>query len=143
MSLTTLDLSTPHTEKTLPKVIGHIENSKSQQLTAATSTGDFIWQATFDGVLGDAEVSFYGTPASGESMVYDIQKNGTTVLSSTLTISSTTSGKTQSFKSVFAPGSIHFVKGDVFTINRTYTAGGTPTPVAHNVVTLYPSIKRY
>ena len=136
------DLQTPLTEKSRAKLIGHINMADSLQTTAATLAGDHCWMATFDGRLGDAYVVLDADPSGAETMEYDLQKNGTTVLTGTLTLDNTASHEQQhSLKALFDDAEISFVTGDVFTVDRTYTAGGGAVEV--NKLVIEPSLAPY
>lgn len=132
--LKTTDVAlTPYTPQVANKIIGHINKRASEQATAANLAASTLWIADFDGEIVDAHVQNSVVVGAGESMTFDILKNGVSVLSGIHTLAAATPAKTQTsiLSLVTTKG---FVKGDVFTTTRAYTAGGTPTPLAHNSI---------
>lgn len=135
------DFNTPHTEKAVARVIGHIEQATHSQAVAATLAANFAWIATFAGILGEVYAVTAATAGAGESMVYDVLKNGVSILTSTLTVN-TASGSKKQIPLAIDPTKRSFVAGDVFTVARTYTAG-TATPIGANAVVLEPTVQAY
>lgn len=136
------DLSTPFSDKAGAKLLAHIEQREHIQTTAADATGTVIWIASFSGVLYDAYVVLANLPGAGESMVFDLLKNGATVLSSAFTADATTVTAKGTFALSIDPAKDSFVKGDVFVASRDYTAGGTPTPILNTAFVIEPSVER-
>jgi hypothetical protein len=134
-------LSTPFTEKTSRQLVGKIEQQSETQTTTATAAGTFLWIATFTGQIGDLYVAMSEGMAAGESLVFDVQKNGATVLTGTLTVALGGSVIQPLLPSV-DKALMSFVPGDLFTVDRTYTAGGGPNaPVT--TLTMEPSTGQY
>lgn len=63
-------------------------------------------------------------PASGESVVLQVRKNGTNISGATVTLSSSTTAKTP----VTIPSmvGVTYAQNDEFDVVETYTAGGSP-----------------
>lgn len=135
------DLNTPFTDRAVARIIGHIEQSRSTQVTAATSASDVLWHASFEGQVNDLYLLVQTKPGAGESMVYDVKKNGTSILTGTFTLNSDVSSTSQqiSLKGLLDLTKVGFKPGDVFTVARTYTAGDTPAPLGVNTVVIEPS----
>lgn len=124
------DLNTPFTEKTSRKLVGHLNKKEAHQVTAVDATLH-LWMADFDGQIGDAFVQA-GTicAGAGESMSFDLQKNGVSILSAPIVLETAThlAAVLYEILSLIATANRSFVKGDVFTTVLDYTAGGGPTP---------------
>src|SRR5574343_1575122 len=84
--------SPPTTENQADKQIGMALQQVSLVAAAASATAP-LWVADYDGELIDAFVAIGTLPAAGESMVFDIQKNGASILTATLTINNATTAK--------------------------------------------------
>jgi hypothetical protein len=138
MKITQDHLDTPHTDRTGPQLAGRINTIRHLQAVAASLSAQYLWTAEFDGGLTDAAVTNAAAFAAGESMTFDILKNGVSVLTAVATLSSTT-GK--HVRASLDPDKTGFAKGDVFTCTRVYTAGGGPTPATNTTVILEPSYK--
>jgi hypothetical protein len=119
-------LSTPFTEKTSRQLVGKIEQQSETQTTTATAAGTFLWIATFAGQIGDLYIAMSEGMAAGESVVFDVQKNGSTVLTGTLTVNLASGDGLQALLPSVDKALMSFVVGDLFTVDRTYTAGGGP-----------------
>lgn len=144
-NLKTVDVAnTPYTPEIANRIIGHIAKQTSQQQVAATLAASLLWIADFDGEIGDLYVQLSSATAAGETLTVDVLKNGVSVLTGgPALIAAATPAKTQVaiFNTPFLPfasTSKGFARGDVFTVSRVYTPGGTPTLAATSVV-LEPS----
>jgi hypothetical protein len=133
--------STPFTESTLARMIGRIYRMKNFQSTAADLSASVLGQAEFDGEVGRMYVTIGTLPASGETMTVDVLKNGVSILSAVLTISSTSAKFVEITTLDVTKKS--FSEGDVFTTTRDYTAGGGAAPMANTTVFLEPTISPY
>lgn len=143
MSKPSFDLiNVPFTDQNVAKFFGQMHKQSSVQATAADLSASHLWIADFDGVVGDLYAQLTAAIASGESMSYDVLKNGSSILSAPLVVSGVTAAKTlvDLYPSI-DPTKYGFVKGDKFTVTRDYTAGGGATPMADNVVTMEPTTK--
>ena len=132
------------TPYTINRIVGQIYRCKSEQATAATLAATLLWVATFDGRIGDAFVQLSAAVAAGESMTFDLLRNGASIMTggTPLTVNSTNgTAKAQiDLLTLIDPIKVSFVKGDVFTVSRVYAAGGGPTPMAHNSFVMEPSL---
>ena len=101
------------------------------QATAGNQAAVLIGTAPFAGVL-QVEAQVGAIPGSGESMVFDVLVNGSSVLASALTADENTSpaARTQLAGDV---GGVSVAKGDEVAISLTYTAG-TATPIINSAV---------
>ena len=124
--------------------VGRVHRAVGAQLVAATLASQYLWIASFKGQVCDLTIGISALAASGESMVFDVLKNGVSILSSTYTVDSTITTKEviDLFSRLTAAGK-SFVEGDVYTVARTYTAGGGPTPLGATVVIMEPSVGPY
>lgn len=132
------------TQQSLNRLIGQMLKREHFQLVAATlATGD-IWVADFDGQLADAYVQMTAVTGAGESMTYDILKNGASImLGGTPVTVNSTNGLAKAKIDLWTaidPAKRGFVKGDFLVVARVYTAGGTPTPIARQTVYLEPAL---
>lgn len=130
------DLHTPFTTKTILKIMGKMQRAVSEQAVAATAAGGVMiggGPATHAGKILSAFVVLSAAPASGETMEYDLQVNGSSVLTATLTVNDTYSAGEQ-IELPLDPALLDIAIGDIVTVDRTYTAGGGPTPIANNAV---------
>ena len=140
MKLKKKDLHVPFTGEsdnvpTLVKVGAMIMAQSDKQHTAVDAT-TLLWVATQDCDIRDLYV-FAGTAcASGESMTFDVKKNGTTILSGVLTVDSTSTPRTKASMMSLVGANTHLSEGDVLTVVRDYTAGGGPTPLVDTQVVL-------
>ena len=136
------DLETPFSEKTYAKLVGKLERKTSLQLTAASAT-IYVWTATFNGVIADLGLSLSAVPATGESIVVDVLKNGASVLTGTYTVNPTTgASKFVDLFLVLDPTKTGFAPGDVYTVSRVYTAGSTPAAPS-SALLVEPSVKHW
>lgn len=135
-----VDLNAPFSEGTAAKLLGKILQKDHLQTTAATLAGAVMWVADFAGLLGDAYVTMAVLPGAGESMVFDLLKNGASVLTGTLTVNNSTTSKGQ-LKLAIDPNKASFVPGDVITCSRTYTAGAGA--MTDTQVSIEPSYRSY
>jgi len=118
------DLHVPFNDATLIKVLGTILAVVDEQQTAATATTKHI--VRHSGLIKRLEVGTVAAPGAGESMTFDVQKNGATILTGgPLSIDQATAASPAGVFNATAaviPGSSVAV-GDVISIIRTYTAG--------------------
>jgi hypothetical protein len=129
-----------NTPLVINKIIGKLEQDNSSQIAAATSADDLLLHAKFPGQITDLYVVVAELPGAGENIVYDVKKNGSTILSSTFTLNAATATeKVVNLYDRIDADKRSFVAGDVFTVDRTYTAG-TPTPIGNNTVVIEPSL---
>ena len=132
-------------EPSIRKLIGKIEQQTSTQAAAATLAATPLFVAGFDGAVGDLSIITQNLMASGESIVVDVLKNGVTALSGALTVNAAlgaAQGKVLPIFQLLTDAGKSFVKGDVYTVARTYVAGGGPAGGANQVV-LEASIGQY
>jgi hypothetical protein len=135
----------PHLNRIgIHRVIGQTHAATSAQAAAASASASLLWVATFMGQLGDLFIQLSAAVASGESMTYALLKNGSSVMvgGTPLTVNSTNGAAKAQIKMLdnITEAGKSFVPGDVYAITRVYTAGGGPTPMAHNSVVLEPSL---
>lgn len=138
MKLTKEDLVQPHfTPKGKASLLAMISQELHFQATAATLAAAHFFVAEFDGKLDELLAKAGATAAAGESMTIDVLKNGSTVLLNTTAFAASGGNKVVSLN--LDPDKASFVKGDVFTVTRTYVAGGGPTPIANTTVIARPT----
>ncbi len=79
------------------------------------------------GTLFGATIAFLVQPASGESIVVQVQKNGSNISGATVTYSHSGANSTP-FVSITIPNikGVTYIATDYFDVNVTYTAGSTP-----------------
>jgi len=131
------DFPPPMGDKQINKLIAQINRKEHIQDTAADLAAAHLWTAEWDGEIGDIIVSVGAACAAGESMTFDIFKNGVSILSAVITIDSTTAKYVNGYSKLSTKT---FVAGDVFTCTRDYTAGGGPTPTLDSMVAIEPTI---
>lgn len=124
-------LRTPHGKASGKQLRARIDRQTSTQSAAASGTDTQVVEVAGD--IMDLVVTAAGVPAAGESLTIDVQKNGVSVLTAPLVFDSTAGGKQKKF----TPNANNPWKaGDLLTVIRTYVAGGGPTPIGPNRVTL-------
>lgn len=139
------DLNVPFTEKSSAKMIGKLNQSKNTQAAAvtlaATDAAAVLWHASFTGAIYDLFILLDADPGAAETMVYDVKKNGTSILTGTLTVDDTfDSTKQISLRDLGKIDDVNFEVGDVFTVDRVYTAGAGL--VEYNTVVIEPSLSQ-
>jgi len=87
---------------------------------------------------GDGEITYVSAynaaaAASGESMVIDVEIEGTTCLAASITLTDT---DTTAVKAGTLAAAVAFSQGEKVVITRTYTAGGGATPITGNAVSI-------
>lgn len=127
------------------KVEGILYSMEHFQATAATAAGAVLGQAKFDGHIVDAYLLVQATPADGESLALDIKINGTSIYTTTPSVDTT---KAEAGGQISLMGGVDLSKlfgaaGAVATVDRTYEAGSTPTPLAGNTVVIEWGRKLY
>ena len=130
------DLHTPFTSKTISKLIGFFLRGQSEQAVAASLSAAAVagvTPATQSGKITSLYLVAATAAAAGESMVFDVLKNGVSILTGTYTFNNTKSADVQ-IELPLAPASANLATGDRLTVTRTYTAGGSPTMTATSVV---------
>lgn len=140
MKLTREQIMSPLlTPEAIKSYFGVVNQHISKQGAAASLT-DVLFVAEHDGELDELIATCGTLSAAGESMTVDIQKNGSTVLTATTAFTAAgASGKVVLL--LLDKDKKSFVKGDVFTCIRTYTAGGGPTPMKDTAVIARPTFK--
>lgn len=116
-------LHMPVNNSTLAQLMGRINALRDTQQTAASATT--YHGATHAGQLLHVRVWINVAEASGESMIFDVQLNGTTVLKNTITLDSTSAAGYYDVSGQIVAGTF-ISPGDTLTVVRTYTAGGGP-----------------
>lgn len=128
---------TPMNSESIRGLIGKLMQATSEQKTAATLATSLMSKgvATHPGkiraiwlTLGPAQ------PASGESMVFDVLKNGASILTSAYTHDSTTNTGLVDLMFRLDATKQDIAVGDKLEVSRTYVAGGGPTPMTHSRV---------
>ena len=107
--------------------------ASSYQVTAATlAQNEMIapGPGSITAVKAVADVA----AAAGESMTVDVKINGVTVLTAVVTLDDSAGTDVQSGSLDTA---VAFVEDDLISIERTYTAGGGPTPMTDTLVDVY------
>lgn len=102
----------------------------SAQAVAAT-LAETVMIAPAAGVIKTVKALSGAVAHSAESMTVDVKINGTTVLTSVVTLNTAAGTDVQSGTLDTA---IAFVEDDLITIERTYVDGGTPTPIVDTLV---------
>ena len=130
----------PATPKMLKSLFAGIYDAKNLQAVAATLVAQYLYTAESSGRVDEVLIKMQAVPAAGESMTVDVLKNGVSILNAVVTCSTGTAGTPANLYQ----GSVNndlagFVAGDIFTTTRTYTAGGTPTPMSNVEVVLRPA----
>lgn len=105
----------------------------SRQLVAATANES--WFAKQAGTLKSVDFIADEVAGAGESMVVDILVNGASVLTGVYTYDSGSSPNTW-YPASLDGAKLAVVKGDLISVSRVYTAGGSATPVAENEVVI-------
>lgn len=108
-----------------------LETITSKQATAATET-ETVLIAPEAGTIEKLQAFSGATAAADESMTIDIKINGTSALTTVITLDAAAESDVQS--AVIDATKKTFAAGDKITIVRTYTAG-TPTPIVNTVAT--------
>jgi hypothetical protein len=150
MELTEKDFRMPMSSAGQKKVRAIVNRKVGYQATAASANVLLVSEGTNpavlqDGVVIDVFAIFPVVPASGESLVVDVQKsvNGGTSFATILTgtqtfnstnVTSTTIRKQFSFASKLDPSKTSVKAGDQLRAVLTYAAGGGPTPILGNIV---------
>ena len=112
---------------------GSLAGFTDDQRTAATEDRTaFIAPA-------DGEIAYVGAfnaaaAAAGESMAIDVEIGGTTCLTGAITLDD--GDGTDVVEGTLDTAAVAFSQGDKVVITRTYTAGGGPTPITGNSVTV-------
>lgn len=91
--------------------------------TAATSATQAIHLARNSGTLLDFNAGSIVACSGAATIVVDLKKNGTTVLSSTITLDNANTARVSEAGTV-NPASVAYVAGDLFEVVTTATAGG-------------------
>lgn len=131
---------TPFSKASIKYLVRKIHQAVSEQKTAATLAASLMngGVVSYPGVIkAIAIVLGPAAPASGESMVFDVLKNGTSVLTSAYTYDSTKAalaGSIVDLTNLIDPTKAAVGIGDKLEVTRTYTAGGGPTPMTHTRV---------
>ena len=137
MKLTKASLTSPaQTPETIKSIFGVMNEKSHAQAVAADLVGAHAFTAEFDGEIDEIVALAGAACAAGESCTIDVLKNGSTVLTSTAAFTAT-SGKV--VRLALDKDKKSFKAGDVFTVTRDYTAGGTPTPLANTTVIIRPT----
>ena len=109
----------------------------SEQKTAATLATSLMNRGVVTHPGKIEEILLTTGPAAcdaSESMVFDVLKNGSSILTATYTYDSTVTPGQHSLMSLLDPTKAVLAVGDKLEVSRTYTAGGTPTPMTHTRV---------
>lgn len=123
-------------------IVRKIHAAISEQKTAATLAASLMngGVVTYPGVIKAIDLTLGpAAPAAGESMVFDVLKNGVSVLTATYTYDSTKASLAGTIVDLMAllDSTKASVKiGDKLEVTRTYAAGGGPTPMTHTGVTV-------
>lgn len=125
------DLRTPFGPNSSKRLRARIDRHTSTQAAAATLTDISVVETAGD--IQALTLTVAGLPAAGESLTVDVQKNSVSVLAAPVVFDSTATSK----QKVFSPTANNPWKvGDILTVIRTYVAGGGPTPIGPNRVTI-------
>jgi len=103
----------------------------SRQAVAATAE-EIAFIAPGDGELTSVQAVAGTAAAAGEDMACDVKVNGVSALSAAITLDDAAGTDVQSGTIATAA----FSAGDKVTVARTYTAGGSPTPMTDTAVTV-------
>lgn len=136
------DLHTPFTSLMITKILAHMFKGQSEQKTAVDATLDVpgMSPTTQDLVVYEVYGMLKNACASGESMSFDLQVDGVSILTTPLIMDSSSTLLTQT-KAVVDPTKTRIPRGSKVTVVRDYTAGGGPTPIVDTklVVEAYPA----
>ena len=116
----------------LQKLQANADGRISSHQTAAATLVENKMIAQAAGTITGVQAVAGTAAAAGESMNVDVKIGGTTVLSATLTIDNSSGTTVQN--GTLDSAAVDFAAGDVISIERTYTAGGGPTPMANTLV---------
>ena len=120
--------------RALVKLQGLGQSFDHGQATAASLAGASLGTVKKPGMITEFAVSIKTVPAAGESMVYTLLVNGTTVATFTANANTVQANKEWP-AGVSSFSGVRDVKvGDVLTVTRVYTAGGAPSPIGFNNV---------
>lgn len=125
-------LRSPASSRSAKKLRARIDRHASSQAVAATLSDVMV--VDVGGQIQALTAIIGATPAAGESLVVDVLRNGVSILSAPYTFSNALPGKV--VRDLVPVAGTTIVIGDVITINRTYTAGGGPTPIGPSRVIL-------
>jgi hypothetical protein len=93
--------------------------------TAATAERRALYVAGADGTLTDFRVGVVAAAVGDSTVTLDLRKNGTSVLSSAVTLTSSAAAYAKTTAAVATPG---YVAGDVFELVQTVSAGTGTLP---------------
>lgn len=131
-TVTLKQFHTPFNSASIRKLLGQLFRASSEQKTAASLATSLMAGgiARHKGTIQDIWLVSGAACASGESMTFDILKNGTSILSGVYTLDSTKPNKEPiSLLSLLDPTKADITWGDKLEVTRVYTAGGGPTPL--------------
>jgi len=112
---------------------GSVNGFTDDQRTAVTEDRTaFI--APADGEVVSVQAYNAAAAAAGEDMAVDVEIGGTTCLTGPMTLDD--AAGTDVVDGTLDTGAVAFSAGDKVVITRTYTAGGGPTPIVGNAVTV-------
>jgi len=127
------DLHTPFQSHVVTRLIGQMHAAKSEQLVAADLTALMAGGvAKHAGKINSLFLVSSVACGSGESMDIDVLKNGVSILTAPYTIDDTTPVGEQIELPLVEHTEVAI--GDILTVSRDYTAGGTPTPMTATLV---------
>jgi len=111
---------------------GGISSGAHAQITAASET-DGVLIAPADGEITYAAAFANVAAAAGESMTFDVQVEGVTVLTGVITVDDAATTAVVAGTLIADPS---FSAGDRITVDRVYVAGGGPTPMTNTLVSV-------
>lgn len=112
--------------------------NSAQAVAATASEAAFI--ASGDGEITSVK-AFAGTAAAAaESMSIDVKINGVSCLTAPLVLDDTSGTDVQD--GVLDDSAVQLAAGDKVTIERTYVAGGAPTPMADTLISVAATISQ-
>jgi hypothetical protein len=133
LNVTKDDCKSPISEKSARKVALRANRMSNVQETATSADPLVLGVADAPGRIVAARCISRATAGSGESMVVDIDINGATALSSTMTIDDTVTAGVWTEGTVLATAAARFVAGDKISADLDYTSG-TATPLVDTKV---------
>lgn len=121
------DLHTPFNSPTIDKLRAFLGRAVVEQATAADATPVATVAADHAGQVRMMDVTFSDAAAANESMVVDVQVNGSSILTGTFTFNHSSSGKQFDLMPYLDSTKSAIAVGDLIEVDLAYTAGGGPT----------------
>jgi len=108
--------------------------ASSYQATAATAA-EVVMIAPAAGFIESVKAVAGAGAAAGESLTVDVKINGTTVLTAAIVLDAAAGTDVKS--GTLDSAAIEFAADDLISVERTYVAGGGPTPIVNSLVDVF------